>query len=94
MRDTNMADAKQIAETINARGLTYFGATAKGWTGNGIGRIYFGRDYVTIEANGEVHNRKDGKARATTAGASAVEIVESCMTVAEVASTPDVDHAI
>jgi hypothetical protein len=88
-----MPTATEIAETINARGLTYFGATARGWTGNGVGRIYFGRNYVTIEASGEVHNRS-GKAGATTAGASAVEIVESCMAVADDNSTPDVDHAI
>lgn len=68
--------AQQIADAINAAGRTYYGEAAKAWCGATCSRIYFGRDYVTIEASGEVHVRKAGKARAQTAGMSAVELVE------------------
>lgn len=71
-----MNTATQIAAAINAAGDTYYGASASAWQGNGYARIYFGRDYVTIEATGEIHNRRAGKARALTIGHSAVEIVE------------------
>jgi len=70
-----MTDAKQIAERINESGRDYYGQRAKGWDGPTCSRIYFGRDYVTIEATGEIHNRRDGKARAKTIGDSAVELV-------------------
>ena len=71
--------AQQIATRINDAGQTYYGDRAKAWERDGIARIYFGRDYVTIEA-GEAHNRKAGKARSQTIGESAVELVESAMT--------------
>jgi len=77
-----MLTAKEIAAAINATGNTYFGKRASGWEGNGISRVYFGTDYVTIEASGEVHCRKDGKARAKTIGSSGVEMVEQAIAAA------------
>lgn len=68
--------AESIAAEINASGRTVYGDKAKPWSCESHSRIYFGRDYVTIEANGEIHARKNGKASAKTAGASAVELVE------------------
>lgn len=72
-----MKTALEIANAINAAGETYFRDTAKAWvSGDGkASRIYFGRDYVTIEASGEIHNRTR-KARSKSIGASAVELVE------------------
>ena len=69
--------SQEIAAKINASGQTYYGDRAKAWDGGQVSRIYFGRDYVTIEADGEVHNRRAGKARAATIGNGAVEIVEA-----------------
>jgi hypothetical protein len=70
-----MKAAKQIAEAVNSAGQTYFGEKARAWDGDKISRIYFGRDFVTIE-NGEIHNRKHGKARALTIGDKAVALVK------------------
>ena len=68
--------AAEIAAAINASGETYYGDIAKAWTGGNVSRIYFGRDYVTIEATGEIHSRKSNHTRAQTIGSSAVELVE------------------
>lgn len=68
--------ADQIAASINAAGRTVYGDSAKAWSCESNSRIYFGRDYVTIEQSGEIHARKPGKARSQTAGATAVELVE------------------
>ena len=53
--------------------INYFGETPRLWENHGKARIYFGRDYVTIENDGEVHNRRSGKARALTIGHSITE---------------------
>jgi hypothetical protein len=70
-----MKNAIEIAEAINNAGQKYFGASAKGWTGGKVSRIYFGRDYVSVEGE-EIHNRRDGKARALTVGDKAVALVK------------------
>lgn len=69
--------ASDIATALNTNGFEYFGNRAKAWTGGTVSRIYFGRDYVTIEADGEVHNRVSGKARAKSIGWDAVDAVEA-----------------
>lgn len=69
-------DANQIANLINADGKTYYGESAKGWVSENVSRIYFGREYVTIENDGRVHNDIKNKPRASSIGYSAVEIVE------------------
>jgi hypothetical protein len=68
--------AAEIAAAINASNETYYGEIAKAWTGGKASRIYFGLDYVTIEAAGEIHNRRGNRARSQTIGHSAVELVE------------------
>lgn len=73
--------ATQIAEKINADGGMYYRDKARGWEGTGLGRVYFGKDYVTVEyaADGSItriHADKAGKARAQTIGYSAVEMVQ------------------
>ena len=74
--------ATAIAQTINESGQTYCGHKAKGWDGESVSRVYFGSDYVTIESDGEIHNRRSGKARAMTIGWTAVEMVEAVLEVA------------
>jgi hypothetical protein len=69
--------AQLIADRINASGQTYYGDRARAWSAGNVSRIYFGRDYVTVEG-GEAHNRT-AKARAKSIGESAVEIVASVM---------------
>ena len=70
-------NAKEIASTLNAKGFDYYGEKARAWTGDNVSRIYFGGEWVTIEASGEVHNLRKGSARANTIGSSAVEAVEA-----------------
>lgn len=77
---TNLATkmtAKDIAAKLNANGYDYYGEKARGWEGDSVSRIYFGGDWVTIEADGRVHNDRKGSARASTIGWSAVEAVEA-----------------
>lgn len=69
--------ATQIATEINNAGEKHYGEKAKAWESENVSRIYFGRDFVTIEKDGEIHNRKNGKARALSIGDSAVELVEA-----------------
>lgn len=69
--------ASQIAEEINSTGEKHYGEKAKAWESENVSRIYFGRDFVTIEKDGEIHNSKNGKARALTIGASGLELVEA-----------------
>lgn len=73
-----MKTAHQIADAINEAGETYYGAAAKGWASSDgkVQRVYFGRDFVTIDADGNIHADKPGKARAQTCGVSGVELVE------------------
>lgn len=71
--------ARQLAQTLNATGYEYYGDTAKGWDGNGVSRIYWGREYVTIESDGRVHGDKAGKTSAQTIGGSAVDAVKAAM---------------
>lgn len=70
--------AKQIADALNEQGYKYYGERAKGWeSADGkVQRIYFGRDYVTIE-DGKAHANKAGKTRAQTIGSSAVSAVSA-----------------
>lgn len=65
----------EIADKLNANGYTYYGDKAKAWEGGSVARIYFGREYVTLE-NGTPTNSST-KARAKTIGSSAVEAVEA-----------------
>jgi len=67
--------ATEITKKINAAGYKYYGETARAWEADGFGRIYFGRDFVTVEASGEIHNCKSGKARAMTIGDTAVDAI-------------------
>ncbi len=78
MNETKIPTAKEIADLINGNGSRYYDDKAKGWTGNGFSRIYFGRDYVTIENDGECHSNGP-KARAQTIGQSAVDLVEDAL---------------
>lgn len=68
-------NATEIANKLNESDFRYYGEAAKGWSKNGIERIYFGREYVTFE-NGLPTN-KSSKARANTIGSSAVEACEA-----------------
>ena len=79
-KEKMMKTAKQIAELLNEQGFKYYGARAKGWESEDgkVQRVYFGRDYVTIE-DGNAHANKPGKARAQTIGHTAVAAVESVM---------------
>jgi hypothetical protein len=70
-----MLTAKQIADKINAAGRKHYNDSARGWDAGNQSRVYFGKEYVTIE-NGECHNRINGKARAKSIGDSAVELVQ------------------
>ena len=74
---TTTMTANEIAATLNANGFSYYGERARGWKGDNISRIYFGGDWVTIEADGEVHNARKGSARSKTIGSSAVVAVEA-----------------
>lgn len=74
-----MKTAQEIAAAINATGKTYFGDRAKGWDKGDCRRVYFGRDYVTIETDDTVHAKKPGKVAAKTAGYEAVELVQEAM---------------
>jgi hypothetical protein len=67
--------AQQIADQLNANGYTYYGDKAKAWQGGNVSRIYFGKEYVTLE-NGTPTNVGQ-RARAKTIGSSAVEAVEA-----------------
>lgn len=69
--------AQEIAAKLNANGFDYYGDKAKAWSRESVSRIYFGREFVTIEADGRVHNDRKGSARANTIGSSAVEAVEA-----------------
>jgi hypothetical protein len=61
---TNQTLIKKLKENE----INYYGERPRLWENHGKARIYFGRDYVTIEKNGEIHNRKNNKARALTIG--------------------------
>ena len=74
-KDNKMTNQKLMTKLSELK-INYFGETPKLWEKNGFARIYFGRDYVTIEANGEVHNRRAGKARAKTIGWEITEKIE------------------
>ena len=65
----------EIADKLNANGFSYYGDKAKAWVGGNVARIYFGKEYVTLE-NGTPTNICQ-RARAKTIGASAVEAVEA-----------------
>lgn len=67
--------ATEITKKLKEQGYTYYGETPKAWEANSFGRIYFGRDYVTVDADGTIHGNKKGKARANTIGHTAVEAV-------------------
>lgn len=69
--------AKEIATRLNESGYRYCGQSARGWDGESLSRIYYGKSYVTLERDGEIHNRRAGKARALTIGHEAVEAVKS-----------------
>lgn len=69
--------ARHIADVLNAAGYDYFGAKAKPWDGTTFARIYFGGDFLTIEKDGEIHNRKQGRARALSIGHPAVDAAQS-----------------
>ena len=75
-----MKTAKEIAEILNEQGYKYYGEKAKGWESSDgkVQRVYFGRDFVTIE-DGDAHANKSGKARAQTIGHTAVDAVKSVM---------------
>ena len=75
MANATEMTAQQIADKLNENGYTYFGEKAKAWVGGNVTRIYFGRDFVTIE-NGKPTNISQ-RARAKTIGSSAVEAVEA-----------------
>lgn len=68
--------AKQIADKINAAGRRYYNDSARGWDTDSQSRVYFGKEYVTLEKNGDIHNRIIGKARSKSIGDSAVELVQ------------------
>lgn len=68
--------AVEIANAINKSGEKYYGFQARGWSGEKESRVYFGCDYVSIESDGEIHNRVKGKARAKSIGEAAVILVE------------------
>lgn len=71
-----MKTAIEIADAINAAGRKHYNDSAKGWIspkGN-VSRVYFGKEYVTIETSGEIHNRT-AKARSKSIGDSAVDLV-------------------
>ncbi len=70
-------DAKAVVEALIESGYKYFGEKPRAWVGDNIQRIYFGSDFVTIEQDGEIHNRRNGKARAATIGDSAVDAVKA-----------------
>ena len=70
--------AQDIASKVNAMGYRHYGERAKGWEGNGFSRIYFGRDFVTVE-DGQAHGNRAGKARAQTIGYDAVEAVQKAI---------------
>jgi hypothetical protein len=65
-----------IIKTLKAQDYNYYGKTPKGWTPSSgrFFRIYFGRDFVTVE-NNVAHNGTK-KARALSIGHSAVEKIQ------------------
>ena len=58
---------QELIKRVKEEKITYYGETPRLWENHGKSRIYFGRDFVTIE-DGEVHNRRAGKSRAITIG--------------------------
>jgi len=64
----------KLAKRLNADGQTYCGEKAVGFEKNGLSRIYFGVNYVTI-IDGKATNRVPS-AWGKSIGNSAVELVE------------------
>lgn len=63
--------ATEIAELLNAAGYTYRGHKPKAWEGRACGRIYFGRDFLTVRW-GEVSAFVNGHFSARAIGEEAV----------------------
>jgi len=78
MTMTTQINVHEIVSKLNDSGYRYYGDAAKGWDGHNESRVYFGREWVTIDQQtGEIHNRRATKARALTIGQSAVDAVET-----------------
>ena len=81
--------ASELAEMLNKNGYKY-GTTspvkARAWEGKSQGRIYFGKDFVTVQ-DGEVTNRNIYKVRACTACDDAIEAIAKAIQENETAPT-------
>lgn len=87
--NTSNMTAEQIADTLNKKGYTYCGESARAWEGNAQARIYFGRDFVTVHKNGTITNHRAGKPRALTIGDEAIEAIYNIMTPATPEAEPE-----
>ncbi len=77
------ASASQIAEMLNAAGYRYGvprREKARAWEGVNVGRIYFGKDYITIK-DGIITNRNLRKVRACTACDDAMNAINTLLEI-------------
>lgn len=63
---------EQIVDALNEQEFEYFGVKPRAWNGSDQSRIYFGRDYATIQGDTITNSRK-GAARAITIGDNVLE---------------------